>query len=253
MMRAIIVDDEQANIENLQALLLRHCPAVNVIASAENNETAARLINLHQPDLLFLDIQLKNDSGFNLLKMLPVKSFEVIFVTAFDHYGIQAIKFAALDYLLKPVDIDELTEAVAKAEVKLKNKQNNKQVEFLLSSLKNDDPFPLKIALPQQKEIRYVPVNTIVRCEADNTYTFFFLNNGDKILVSRSLKEYADMLQLNGFLRTHQTHLVNVNYVRSWLKEDGGMLLLENGDKVPVSKPNRERIRARLTSPSALY
>ncbi|SDD59456.1 two component transcriptional regulator, LytTR family [Mucilaginibacter pineti] len=244
MITAIIIDDEPSNIENLWALLQKHCPQVNVFAGAGDVATAEKQISQHQPDLLFLDIQLKDETGFDLLKLLPVKNFEVIFVTAFDHYGIQAIKYAALDYLLKPVDIDELTQAVAKAELKVKSRQSNQQLEFLISNLKKDDAPLLKIALPQQKEIRYVLVSNIIRCEADDTYTFFFLNDGDKILVSKPLKEYADLLQPNGFLRTHQSHLVNVSHIRSWLKEDGGTLQMEDGSKVPVSKPNRERVKA---------
>lgn len=243
MIRSIIVDDEISNIENLRALVTKHCPQVSVIGSALNNEAAADLINQHQPDLVFLDIQLSGDSGLNLLKLVHGRSFEVIFVTAYDQYGIQAVKFAALDYLLKPVDIDELVIAVAKAEAKLKAKQHNQQLDFLLSNLKKDNSQPAKIALQQQKEIRYVAVSDIIRCEADNTYTFFYLKTGDRILVSKGLKEYADMLPSNSFLRTHQSHLVNIDFVKSWLKEDGGVLLLTNGDKIPVSRPNRERIR----------
>ncbi len=142
-MRAIIVDDEPANIENLKALLLRHCPHVDVIAYASDTTEAAHLLNLHQPDLLFLDIQLGRDTAFDLLNAVAVKGFEVVFITAFDHYGIQAIKFAALDYLLKPVDIDELIGAVAKAEVKVKSKQSNQQLDFLLNHLKKDVSLPV--------------------------------------------------------------------------------------------------------------
>jgi two-component system LytT family response regulator len=125
-------------------------------------------------------------------------------------------------------------------------KQNNQQLDFLLSYLKKDDSQPAKIALQQQKEIRYVTINDIVRCEADNTYTFFYLRTGDSILVSKGLKEYADILPSNTFLRTHQSHLVNINFVKSWLKEDGGVLLLTNGDKIPVSRPNREKVQLTL-------
>ena len=136
--------------------------------------------------------------------------------------------------------------ATAKVEAKLKTKQHNQQLDFLLSYLKKDDSQPVKIALQQQKEIRYVTVSDIVRCEADNTYTFFYLRTGDRILVSKGLKDYSDMLPSNSFLRTHQSHLVNINFVKSWLKEDGGVLLLTNGDKIPVSRPNREKIRLAL-------
>ena len=168
----------------------------------------------------------------------------MIFVTAYDQYGIQAVKFAALDYLLKPVDIDELVAAVAKVETKLKEKQHNQQLDFLVANLIKEDNHPTKIALQQQKETRYITLTDIIRCEADNTYTFFYLNTGERILVSKGLKEYTDMLPTNSFLRIHQSHLVNIKYVKSWLKEDGGVLLLTNGDKVPVSRPNREKVRS---------
>ncbi len=244
MIQAIIVDDELSNIENLQALLTKHCLQVKVVGTALNNAAAAELIKSHQPNLVFLDIQLRDDSGLNLLKLVHNRSFEVIFVTAYDQYGIQAVKFAALDYLLKPVDIDELVAAVAKVETKLKEKQHNQQLDFLVANLIKEDNHPTKIALQQQKETRYITLADIIRCEADNTYTFFYLITGERILVSKGLKEYAGMLPTNSFLRIHQSHLVNINFVKSWLKEDGGVLLLTNGDKVPVSRPNREKVRS---------
>lgn len=172
----------------------------------------------------------------------------MIFVTAFDHYGIQAIKFAALDYLLKPLDIDELTQAVKKVKEKLNRHQHNQQVDLLLNHVKKDALRPAKIALPQHKEIRYVQVSQIVRCEADGSYTSFYLADDDTILVSKSLKEYAGLLQPHGFIRTHQSHLVNSVYVKSWLKEDGGIVLLTTHERIPVSKLNREKVKAILAS-----
>ena len=245
-MRAILVDDERANIEVLQILLAKYCPAVKVIATAHQVDEAVSLLNLHRPDLVFLDIQIGKSTGFDLLNQLSQKPFEVIFVTAYDHYGIQAVKFAALDYLLKPVNPDELIHAVANATIRIGNKIQNEQLNFLLQQIKAPDHFVQKIALPQHSEIRYVGISEILRCEADNTYTFFFLRNGDKILISRSLKEYSDMLKPHGFLRTHQSHLINPSCVKSWLKEDGGVLLMNNGDKIPVSKPNRESVKEAL-------
>lgn len=245
-MKAIIVDDEHSNVENLAALLNKYCPTVNIIASAMDIDTAAALIVQHQPDVLFLDIQMGSHSGFDLLRLLPEKNFEVIFITAFDKYGIEAIKFAALDYLLKPVAIPELVLSVNKAEEKLKDKEKNQQLNFLLNYA-GSKAAPSKIALPQLHEIRYVSINDIMRCEADNSYTFFYLANGERILVSRSIKEYTEMLKPIGFLRTHQSHLVNVLFVKSWLKEDGGVLLLNNGDKIPVSKPNKAIVQQALS------
>lgn len=243
-MRAILVDDEVANLENLQVLLAKNCPEVKVVAVASNIDDAFTQVNLHRPELLFLDIQMGKTTGFDLLNLLTEKSFEVIFVTAYDSYGIQAVKFAALDYLLKPVDPGELSLAISKAEQRIKSKINGEQLNFLLNQIKRTEPAVLKIALPQQNEIRYVSVDEIVRCVADNTYTFFHLSSGEKILISKPLKEYSDLLKPQGFVRTHQSHLVNPGFVKSWLKEDGGTLLMNNGDKIPVSKPNREMVKA---------
>jgi len=243
-MRAILVDDELANLENLHALLAKNCPQVKVVAVSGNIDDAFKEVNLHRPDLLFLDIQMGKNTGFDLLNKLAEKPFEVIFVTAYDNYGIQAVKFAALDYLLKPVDPDELILAVSKAEARIANKINGEQLNFLLNQIKRSEQNIPKIALPQQHEIRYVSVDDIVRCVADNTYTFFHLSSDERILISKPLKEYADLLKPQGFVRAHQSHLVNPKFVKSWLKEDGGLLLMNNGDKIPVSKPNREMVKA---------
>lgn len=245
-MRAILVDDEVSNLENLQGLLEKHCPVVKVVATATDIMAAANLIRLHEPNLLFLDIQMGSNSGFDLLNMLPERSFEVIFVTAYDKYGIQAVKFAALDYLLKPIEVEELIIAVGKAKDKVGSRWQDEQLGFLLQQMKKTGNAIPKIALPQQHEIRYLVIDDIVRCEADNTYTFFFLENKDKLVVSRPLKEYSDLLKPQGFLRIHQSHLINPKFVKSWLKEDGGILLMKNGDKVPVSKPNRDSVKAAL-------
>ena len=245
-MRAVLIDDEISNLENLQALLNKHCQQVTVAATAQDVSNGVAAIEKYAPDLVFLDIQMGEQTGFEVLKLLPTRNFEVIFVTAYDQYGIQAVKFAALDYLLKPVDIEELKEAVNKAERKLATQTPTSQLDFLLQQLKKPEASVSKIALQMQNEIRYIGLTEIIRCEADNTYTHFFLADGEKILVSKSLKEYADLLRPNGFLRTHQSHLVNPKYVKSWLKEDGGILLLSTGEKIPISKPNNETVKKAL-------
>lgn len=245
-MKAILIDDEISNLENLQILLKKHCPQVTIMATAQTVSDAVVAIENHSPHLIFLDIQMGEQTGFDVLKQLPTRNFEVIFVTAYDQYGIKAVKFAALDYLLKPIDIEELIIAVSKAEQKLAKQIQTSQVDFLLQQLKRPETTVSKIALQMQSEIRYVTLSEIIRCEADNTYTHFFLSNNEKILVSKSLKEYADLLRPNGFLRTHQSHLVNPNYVKSWLKEDGGILLLMSGEKIPISKPNKDTVKQAL-------
>jgi two-component system LytT family response regulator len=245
-MKAVLIDDEVSNLENLHTLLEKHCPQVKIMADAQNVSDAVYAIDKYLPDLVFLDIQMGEETGFEVLKLLPKRNFEVIFVTAYDQYGIQAVKFAALDYLLKPIDIEELINAVNKAEYKLAAQIQTSQLDFLLQQLKKPATDASKIALQMQSEIRYVSLSEIIRCEADNTYTHFFLSSKEKILVSKSLKEYADLLRPKGFLRTHQSHLVNPKYVKSWLKEDGGILQLITGEKIPISKPNKDTVKQAL-------
>lgn len=242
-MRAIIVDDEVSNQENLQQLLKTYADDVQVVAVAGSVSEAVIAIQQHRPELVFLDIQLHGQSGFDLLKQLDEINFAIIFVTAYDHYGIQAVKFAALDYLLKPIDIDELTTAVTKARKAIQQTKTNERLNHLLEYLKDENQASPRIALPMFGETRYVNVRDIVRCEADNTYTRFFLADGEQVLVSKTLKEYADMLARYSFLRTHQTHLVNVAYIKSWIREDGGSLLLKGNTKIPISKINRTKVK----------
>lgn len=245
-MKALIVDDEASNLENLQQLLKTYADDVHVCAVAESVDEAVSAIKQHQPQLVFLDIQLHAQTGFDLLKQLGEINFEIIFITAYNQYAIQAIRFSALDYLLKPIDIDELTAAINKARNLIQQKQKNERLGYLLEYLKDENKATPRIALPMLGETRYVNIADIVRCEADNTYTLFVLNNGEKILVSKTLKEYADMLTGHRFLRTHQTHLVNMAYIKSWLREDGGSLLLTDQTKIPISKLNREKVKAAL-------
>ncbi|MGY4385788.1 two-component system LytT family response regulator [Pedobacter sp. UYP24] len=242
MIKAIIIDDEANNIENLQAIIAKNCSNIQLVGSALDADTGRRLISSKLPDLIFLDIQMPGKSGFDLLKELPKIDFEVIFITAYDRYGIQAIKFSALDYLLKPININEFLLAVEKAEQKISSKKESNNLENLLKYLKGGKEVP-KIALPTLKEIMYVKVSDILRCEAENNYTNFHLLNGEQILVCKTLKEFADLLKPHNFLRSHQSHLVNIECVKSFLKEDGGTLLMTNLERVPISRQNREMVK----------
>lgn len=246
VINSIIIDDELNNIENFQYLIERYFPDIKVLASSMNADDAIEKINQLKPDLVFLDIQMPGKSGFEVLKAFQKVFFEVIFITAYDKYGIEAIKFSALDYLLKPVIIDELKVAVEKAKTRISEKKQNLKIENLLEFIRNDRKEHPKIALPALTEIIYVNTNEIIHCEADNNYTMFFLESGEKILVCKSLKEYSDMLKPFGFIRTHQSHLVNIQFVRSFLKEDGGKLLLRNQLKIPISRQNRNDVKKAL-------
>jgi two-component system LytT family response regulator len=245
MINAVIIDDEQNNIDNLQVLLSQHCPQVNVIGIALTSSEGERLITENSPDLVFLDIQMPAKNGFELLKSLDHLDFGIIFVTAYDQYGIQAIKFSAIDYLLKPVDPDELKVAVLKAAEKATKRNQNLQLENLIRFLKQEHQKSThRIALQSAKETRFIETEIIVRCESSNNYTTFFLLNGEKLMTSRPIFEYEQMLREYGFIRTHQSHLVNKKHIRSWVKEDGGYLLMNDHSQVPVSRNKKEAIKA---------
>ncbi|WP_114790553.1 LytTR family DNA-binding domain-containing protein [Niabella yanshanensis] len=245
-MKAIIIDDEYHNVETLSRLLNSNFPEINIEGSAGNVHDAVLLAQEYQPDLVFLDIQLRNETSFDFLNRVTPRSFEVIFVTAYHQYGIEAIKYAALDYLLKPVDASELLTAVQKVRKRALEKQRVSQVDFLINQLKNADRGFQRIALPLFTETRYVELGDIMHCEAQNSYVLFYLNNNEKILVSRPLKEYDELLSPRGFIRCHQTHLVNPKYIKSLLKEDGASLLLRNNTRIPVSKSKREFVKRSL-------
>lgn len=244
--RYVLIDDELNNLENLQFLLQRYCPELEFAGMATSATEGLLLIQKQSPDLVFLDIQMPGKTGFDLLSSIDKVNFEVIFVTAYDQYGIQAIKFSALDYLLKPVDIDELKKAVARATEKINSQQQNNPVNQLLAYLQQPRQEPLRIALPTLKEIHYVKTDDIIRCEASDNYTVFFLADGEKIMVSKTLREYADLLKPHNFLRCHQSHLVNIRFVKSLLKEEGGLLQLTDKTKIPVSRQNLETVKKAL-------
>jgi len=222
MLRVVLVDDEQNNIDNLLILLQQHCPEVSIVGTAMNASEAEAIILEQNPDLVFLDIQMPNTNGFELLARFKEPQFEVIFVTAFDKYGIQAVKFAALDYLLKPINIVELKTAVARAIIKCGSKQQNLQLENLMRLLKNSQQKEEhRIALSDAKETRFVKTTEIIRCESNNNYTVFFLANAEKFTTSKPIYEYEEILQDYGFIKCHQSHLVNKNMSDPGLKKMG--------------------------------
>jgi len=243
--KTILIDDEMNNLDNLNLLISRNCPQVEVVATAFNTEQGRARILQYQPDLVFLDIQMPDKNGFELLRSLPQYDFEVIFVTAYDRYGIQAVKFSAIDYLLKPINIIELQEAVSRAISKSRRSKQNLQLENLVQVMMREKE-EHRIALSTQKETRFVPTEKIIRCESSNNYTSFFLDSGEKIIVSKPIYDFEEILSSYGFIRCHQSHLVNKRYIKSWVKEDGGYLLTENGTPIPVSRNKRDSVNKAL-------
>jgi len=247
LMRAIIIEDEKKNITHLRGLLTTYFKQVEIIGEATNAAEGLKLIAGLNPTLVFLDIQMPGKSGFDMLASLGEYNFEVIFVTGYDQYGIQAVKFSALDYLLKPVKVDELATAIAKAEAKKQKRQTHQQIINLLSVINNSQKAGHRIALPLMNELRFVNPDEIIRCESDNNYTRFYLKNSEKLLVSKGIYEYDEMLKEYHFIRCHQSHLVNRKFIKSLLKQDTVFeLLLTDGSRIPVSRLKKDMVKEEL-------
>ncbi len=240
MLSAIILDDEKPGRESLKALLLRYCPDITLVREASGVDEAKALIEASQPDVLFLDIELKNESGFNLLEQLDQVHFETIFTTAHQSYAFKAFKFSGLDYLLKPIDVEELVSAVNKALVKKDKESQKKQVELLLNHLSSDKPSSNTICLPTSDGVEFIKTRNILYCQAQGAYTRFVLSEGKALLVSRNLKEYETLLDNKEFMRVHNSYLINLIKVKKYVKSDGGYIVMTNGDEVNISQKNKE-------------
>lgn len=240
MIKAIIIDDiEQARI-TLKKDLQVYASDVTIIGEANGVVEGAKLLKSLQPDLLFLDIQMQDGSGFDLLDILPNIPFKIIFITASDAHAIKAFRYAAIDYLLKPVDPDELIEALRKFREQKPNE--NEKYKLLNETLKNHNKPHERLALHSQDKIHIVNINEILRCESNVNYTEFFFTNGKKLLVTKTLKEFEDLLGEQGFYRVHQSHLVNTKCIKEFVKTDGGYLLMTDGSNVPVSSRKRPEV-----------
>ncbi|MCK9290141.1 MAG: LytTR family DNA-binding domain-containing protein [Bacteroidales bacterium] len=242
MIRCIIVEDELKSRETLVGLLERFCPDVMVVAQATGVQSAREMIQKHRPDLVFLDIEMPDGSGFRLLEYKELPEFVVIFTTAFDQFAIKAIRYAALDYLLKPIVPEELMDAVEKVRMHKEKESSMKNYEVLLSNLKSSMSETRKIVLSTLEKKHVVDVDSILRCESDNYYTHFYFTNGKHLLISKTLKDVEAMLEGGSFIRPHKSHLINTRHIQNFIREEGGMITLSNGDRIPVSRRKKEKI-----------
>jgi two-component system LytT family response regulator len=245
MIKAIIIDDEPYCCEALDILLQRYCPGVQVIAICHSGKEAITAIQSMKPQLVFLDIEMPQMNGFEMLEQLKGTQFELIFTTSYDQYAIKAIRFSALDYLLKPIDREELQQAVQKVERRLEHPLPQ-QLELLLQKIQPGTSSVQRIALPTMEGLQLVPINTIISCASHSNYTIFHLKNKEKITVSRTLKETEELLQEYGFLRVHHSFLVNLNEINKYIKGEGGYLVMSDGSSIDVSRSRKELLLQRL-------
>jgi len=235
MLRAILIDDEENSLSALKEKLLSHCPLVNIIALCNNAVEGLKAIDNLQPDIVFLDIEMPVTNGFVMLQQLQYKNFELIFTTAYDHYAVKAIRYSALDYLVKPVEIDDLKAAVLKAEVKRSHSYPNPQIELLLEQLVDKKQSYSRIAIPTIEGLQFLSVDDIIYLEASVNYTHIYCG-AKKYTVSRTLKEYEELLPSSVFLRIHNSYIINKNFVEKYIRGEGGQVVLTNGAMLDVSK-----------------
>jgi two-component system, LytTR family, response regulator len=240
MLTAIIVEDMPEALEMLVHDIKQFCPDIDIIGTANSVVNAAKLMRQHIPDILFLDISLGDGTGFDLLEIFPELTSKVIFITASDEHAIKAFRFSATDYLLKPIDSSLLQIAVNKASNTTNSTKSN--LDLLRDTIKSHHVLPSKISLHTLEKISIVTISDIVRCESDINNTWFFLSNNEKMYVTKTLKHFEEMLRDHQFIRVHQSHLVNFNYLLEFSKKDGGYLRLKNGDEIPVSVRKKTEI-----------
>ncbi len=239
MITAIIIDDEAKGRLALREKLSAYCPQIKLLAEAVNGQEALLLIQEHKPQLIFLDIEMPRMNGFEMLNELPEKKFHIIFTTAYDQYAIKAIKYAAFDYLLKPIDIEELQAAVSKIAA-AENNQTKKQVDLLQQNMQHPKKQINKLAIPTLEGLLFFDINDIVHLEANSNYTTIYLSNKTKITASKTLKEFEEILPEEIFFRTHHSHLINLKYIKRYIKGDGGQIELQNGNYVDVSRRKKD-------------
>jgi two-component system, LytTR family, response regulator len=240
MLQAIIIDDEKKCISLLQKMLQQQYPDVQIVATTQSPEEGIKLIRQLEPDLVFLDIEMPNKNGFEVLEATKDVHCNVVFTTAYQQYAIKAIRFSALDYLLKPIDADELSTAMQRYFTLTKSKQREQQLNMLFNNLKNiSQPFS-RLSVATNEGVIFINTNDILFCEASGGYTNFFLKNGDKLLTSKTLKDFEEILIDHSFFRIHHSYLINLSEIKRYVKGDGGTAIMSNNAELPVSKRKKD-------------
>lgn len=242
--KAIIVEDELMNSDFLQHLLAEFCPQIEVAGVAANVDAAVACIHQQAPQIIFMDIELQTATGFDVLQQVKDQGFEVIFTTAYDHYAIKAIKFSAIDYLLKPINFEELQGAVGKAIERLQLKEKDDKLELLIRNVRRPAGEDFSISLSTSEGVEFVPLSQIIRLEAKGPYTTFFMKSGGHLMVCKNLKEYELLLTDHGFFRLHNSYMVNMKEVRKMIKADGGYAVMNDDAMIAISPKKKDEFLA---------
>ncbi|MEZ4948375.1 MAG: LytTR family DNA-binding domain-containing protein [Saprospiraceae bacterium] len=247
-MKAILIDDEFNCLEMLEWSLKQACPQIQILEKCSSGTAGINAIRSHKPDLIFLDIEMRDMTGFEMLQQLNGRpQVEVIFTTAYDQFAIEAFKVSAADYLLKPIDEADLAKAVQKVEKRKESQIASGQIEFLLNLIQNKSEGQNgTIAIPSSDGLEFIKIEDIIYCQADRNYTSLYFPNAKPMMVSKTLKDIEAMLPENQFFRVHHSTTVNLNHIKRYLKIDGGYLVMSNGEKVKVSRSKKELLMNRL-------
>ena len=240
VLKVVIIEDEKHSRETLKTLLEEFCEDVKVLATASSVSEGVKVLSIFSPDVVFLDIELQSGEGFDILNQIESPDFEVIFTTAFEKYAIKAIKFSSLDYLLKPIDLEELKQAVDKARSRMDTSVYRQQIETLMLNLGQGSHKQEKICLATTAGMEFIQIKDIVLCKADGSYTSFTLKDGNNLLVSKHLKEYENLLAEHRFMRVHNSYLINLNEVKKYIKSDGGYIIMSNEMHVSISPRKKD-------------
>ncbi|HMG92489.1 MAG TPA: LytTR family DNA-binding domain-containing protein [Chryseolinea sp.] len=247
MLKSIIIDDELKSRETLRKMVTSYCEGIEVLATCQNLKEAIEAINTLTPDVVFLDVQMQGETGFDLLSKLEDIKFEVIFTTAHSEYALKALRSSAIDYLLKPIDIGDLQKAVAKVEKK-QDIHFTERLQQLLQNLNVTNSENYKLAIPTSDGLIFIKANDILYCKASGNYTEIYMIDGKKHLVSRQLKEYEDILNTRDFFRIHHSFLINLNCIKSYVRGEGGYVVMSDNTSIDVSRRKKEAFMERIGS-----
>ncbi len=245
-MKSLIIDNENPIRESVVSLIKLFCPEITELREADSLKTGLEMLKIYTPDVLFLDVELGDGTGMDLLEQLGNVDFPVIFITAHDKYAVDAFKHSALDFLLKPIEPDELIAALDKVKKAIQNKSILAQLDIFKNYLNPSINQENKIVLKDSKSIYFVKIKDIVYCEAETSYTIFYLTTGEEIVISKKIKEFDELLEPHGFIRVHQSFLVNKLKIKRFDKSEGGAVILDNNKSVPVSQRKKDYVLSAL-------
>lgn len=240
MLTAIIIDDESSSRNALKQKLIHHCKEVQIISECENGEEGIKSIEENKPDIVFLDVEMPRINGFTMLQQITNRDFEVIFTTAYDHYAIKAIRISAIDYLVKPIEVEELKTAVELAKQKRLQQNPNKRIDNLLNNISEEKEMLTRIAISSMEGLLFVNIGDIIYLEAESNYTLLYLTGSKKITVSKTLKEFEELLPPLIFIRIHHSYIINKKFIQRYIKGEGGQVVMSNNKMLDVSRRKKE-------------